>query len=638
MLNSKILMIALHFIMKSNRLKLNEYREAKKLYLIKQQEFIKCFERFKHRDHTTINELGSEHIYKRDQQPKLMNSLTAIHTRLNSTSKLDTLAPIRHNQTTTTIEENSFDLPHNMSQIRAQSRNRQSRQPSLKYENDLVIQGQQQPSQVNLTMSKSFQEMEQQTNEEAQKIQLMNNIKVYETFSTVSARTNGLNLNTIAKIEIEDINYLNKLKSHRSKERYIKEGKSNLLQKKQMIQNIKAKNQNQLPIDGKSRNRFERGNGTNDNTSSNLRKSQKTCLTINFDLINDKQPSLVTNTKGGQTGQVETPRSNLDYIPEILVPDPFMQFLQTKNYHTAQQQSQNISSLSNANFNDTSIIQEKSFNRIKSPVEMKNLSMLSGSCSRLKISGKQSPTYQTKDLKHARQFSNKSQKQGGKQMSSPFAVRQKSQEKSVGRFKNFTLLKSNSKKPQVSTAVSNFNDKKPMLGKQSFSERKPPIKSKIQTVQSSLNNCMAPFQPVKKQGFIYKTIKDMKKFDKVYEPLKMQTQRHLNLKDLIKDEILRRKKHIEYEFGPRIKIHSDQVFYENDHVFAFVNIRPVLPGHVLDGLHAGQTVPHVHLHVLPAKDHAIGEAEVYGNARSIDEMKEEAMIFRKLLEEFQIKL
>ena len=34
-------------------------------------------------------------------------------------------------------------------------------------------------------------------------------------------------------------------------------------------------------------------------------------------------------------------------------------------------------------------------------------------------------------------------------------------------------------------------------------------------------------------------------------------------------------------FGPRAKIAMDQIFYINSLVFAFVNIRPVIPGHVL---------------------------------------------------------
>ncbi|KAK1265467.1 hypothetical protein QJS04_geneDACA016941 [Acorus gramineus] len=99
-------------------------------------------------------------------------------------------------------------------------------------------------------------------------------------------------------------------------------------------------------------------------------------------------------------------------------------------------------------------------------------------------------------------------------------------------------------------------------------------------------------------------------------------------------------------FGP-YKIHSKEVFYATPLSFAMVNLRPVLPGHVLvcprrevkrfddlsaeevsdlwhsaqkigsqlerhhgassltftiqDGPQAGQTVPHVHIHILPRK-------------------------------------
>ncbi|XP_026418097.1 bifunctional bis(5'-adenosyl)-triphosphatase/adenylylsulfatase FHIT-like isoform X2 [Papaver somniferum] len=99
-----------------------------------------------------------------------------------------------------------------------------------------------------------------------------------------------------------------------------------------------------------------------------------------------------------------------------------------------------------------------------------------------------------------------------------------------------------------------------------------------------------------------------------------------------------------YMFGP-YKIHLNEVFYSTKLSFAMVNLRPLLPGHVLvcprrevkrfvdltsdetsdlwltaqkiggtlehhhkassltftiqDGPHAGQTVPHVHIHILP---------------------------------------
>ncbi|XP_020531859.1 bifunctional bis(5'-adenosyl)-triphosphatase/adenylylsulfatase FHIT isoform X2 [Amborella trichopoda] len=66
-----------------------------------------------------------------------------------------------------------------------------------------------------------------------------------------------------------------------------------------------------------------------------------------------------------------------------------------------------------------------------------------------------------------------------------------------------------------------------------------------------------------------------------------------------------------YTFGP-YKIHEKEVFYTSQLSYALVNLRPLLPGHILffqdishqlmeDGPQAGQTVPHMHVHILPRK-------------------------------------
>ncbi|KAI5568136.1 hypothetical protein BDE02_13G138700 [Populus trichocarpa] len=92
-----------------------------------------------------------------------------------------------------------------------------------------------------------------------------------------------------------------------------------------------------------------------------------------------------------------------------------------------------------------------------------------------------------------------------------------------------------------------------------------------------------------------------------------------------------------YQFGPH-KIDPKQVFYSTNLSYATVNLRPVLLGHILfcqnadetsdlwltakkvgrqlesfymatsltftiqDGPRAGQSVPHVHVHIIPRKD------------------------------------
>ena len=162
--------------------------------------------------------------------------------------------------------------------------------------------------------------------------------------------------------------------------------------------------------------------------------------------------------------------------------------------------------------------------------------------------------------------------------------------------------------------------------------------------------------------------------------------------------------HGAYYFG-KIPISSEQIFFESEHTFALVNLRPIVPGHVLlcskrrntvrlstlsneeyidlwtsvryvqkilesyydvsscniaiqDGKDAGQSVPHVHVHILPrVKGDFERNDDVYdhldnwhplqkGNAveqekkslnidnrtdRTMDEMSKEASIYRELI-------
>ncbi|KAF4359057.1 hypothetical protein G4B88_020601 [Cannabis sativa] len=131
-----------------------------------------------------------------------------------------------------------------------------------------------------------------------------------------------------------------------------------------------------------------------------------------------------------------------------------------------------------------------------------------------------------------------------------------------------------------------------------------------------------------------------------------------------------------YKFGP-YKIDDKEVFFKSHLSYAMVNLRPVLPGHILflmkrevkrfvdltadettdlwitaqmDGPQAGQTVPHVHIHIIPRK---VGDFEnndeIYDaidkndkelkekldldkerKDRSFEEMAQEAEEYRKL--------
>ena len=139
----------------------------------------------------------------------------------------------------------------------------------------------------------------------------------------------------------------------------------------------------------------------------------------------------------------------------------------------------------------------------------------------------------------------------------------------------------------------------------------------------------------------------------------------------------------EYVFGSA-RVKSLQVFYKTQHTFAFVNHRPVLPGHVLvsslrpdvkrtkdlskeeltdffsvvqrvqsvvetvyktnsstiaiqDGIHAGQSIEQLHAHILPRKETDFGGNidRIYSELQTHD--KKEGEKRHKLLTEEQMK-
>ncbi|KAA6376305.1 MAG: bis(5'-adenosyl)-triphosphatase [Streblomastix strix] len=145
-----------------------------------------------------------------------------------------------------------------------------------------------------------------------------------------------------------------------------------------------------------------------------------------------------------------------------------------------------------------------------------------------------------------------------------------------------------------------------------------------------------------------------------------------------------------FQFGSHIVIPPNQVFFETELSFAFVNLRPVVPGHILiasrrnakrftdltreeaadlaavahvlidplekyygctattltvqDGAAAGQTVDSVHFHLIPRRagdfpdsDHFQQLIEEKRADRSVDEMALEAGKLRELFANQQTK-
>lgn len=53
---------------------------------------------------------------------------------------------------------------------------------------------------------------------------------------------------------------------------------------------------------------------------------------------------------------------------------------------------------------------------------------------------------------------------------------------------------------------------------------------------------------------------------------------------------------------------------------------------IQDGPNAGQSVPHVHLHILPGNHQQIMQAEQHGKARTLEDMRQEALTYRNIIE------
>ncbi|KAI1733160.1 carbon-nitrogen hydrolase domain-containing protein [Ditylenchus destructor] len=172
--------------------------------------------------------------------------------------------------------------------------------------------------------------------------------------------------------------------------------------------------------------------------------------------------------------------------------------------------------------------------------------------------------------------------------------------------------------------------------------------------------------------------------DYLYEVRKMQpvfTHRRSDLYSVLSPESVPASQDMEFDSH---KISKETIFYQTSLSYAFVNLKPIVPGHVLctsirkaerladltdqetadmfilakkvqrmleshfktvsfnvdvqDGPDSGQTVAHVHIHIVPRhkNDKLNINAELQGHedrrvARSLDEMAAEAAIYRNLM-------
>lgn len=126
-----------------------------------------------------------------------------------------------------------------------------------------------------------------------------------------------------------------------------------------------------------------------------------------------------------------------------------------------------------------------------------------------------------------------------------------------------------------------------------------------------------------------------------------------------------------YQFG-KYSIPDHQVFYEGEHCYAMVNTKPIRPNHLLvcpkrqvkdfsklrteelhemmqiaslisrelggmcslaiqDGPDAGQTVEHVHVHIIPRAADRVLQVDSDRQERSEEEMEQEALELRQRL-------
>eukprot|EP00347_Sterkiella_histriomuscorum_P006104 403354054 len=233
--------------------KLKDYREAKLLYLQKQEDYMNCYEKMKNLELVDSGNKKEQKYISKLRGKKLLSNINIHHFRMTSTPKLENLKDKNFNQTF--IELNQHPMSMHYTNINSPARNTQPHFQSAKNLTfaDLNYQAMHTEGNQDQEFEDFAETLTKQNHTDTRKMELNlhpNENQVFEvqmlssqnheklvldTISTVSLKSNNLQVNTLSKLEIEDINYLNTLKMQisRLKQALTKqiEGQMKLVQK-----------------------------------------------------------------------------------------------------------------------------------------------------------------------------------------------------------------------------------------------------------------------------------------------------------------------------------------------------------------------------------------------------------------------